>query len=112
MGDWEGTVELAGTVTVPSLSVRIARCRVVRRNDSTVVKVPRSQVVFVDSLLDLPGVYLARIVATLEVNMSSSNAGDSPPFMVKKKKSPLVIFSSSCSRCCGGYRVSNSTGVG
>jgi hypothetical protein len=32
--------------------------------------------------------------------------------MVKKKKSPLVIFSSSCSRCCGGYRVSNSTGVG
>ena len=37
VGDWEGTVELAETVTVPPLSVRIARCRVVRRNSSTVV---------------------------------------------------------------------------
>ena len=43
VGDWEGTVELAGTVTVPPLSARIARCRVVRRDDSMVVKVPRNQ---------------------------------------------------------------------
>ncbi len=32
---WVGTVELAGTVTVPPLSARIARCRVVRRDDLT-----------------------------------------------------------------------------
>jgi hypothetical protein len=35
--DWEGTVELAETVTIPPLSVRIARCRVIRRGDSMVV---------------------------------------------------------------------------
>ena len=34
--DWEGTVELAGAVTVHPLSARIARCRVVRRDDSMV----------------------------------------------------------------------------
>jgi len=34
--DWEGTVELAGAVKVPPLSARIARCRVVRRDDSMV----------------------------------------------------------------------------
>jgi hypothetical protein len=40
--DWEGTVELAGTVTLPPLSGRTARCRVVRCGDSMVVnKVPR-----------------------------------------------------------------------
>ena len=89
--DWEGTVELAETVTVPPLSVRIARCRVVRRDDSTVIKVPRNQEVLVDPE-GLPGVYLARIVATLNENMSSSNAGDLPPFMVNKVKSPLVEF--------------------
>jgi hypothetical protein len=38
--DWVGTVELAGTVTVSPLSVRIARCRVVRRGDSVDVKSP------------------------------------------------------------------------
>jgi hypothetical protein len=36
--DWEGTVELSEAVTVPALSVRIARCRVVRRDDSTLLK--------------------------------------------------------------------------
>jgi len=41
VGDWEGTVELAETVTVPPFSVRIARGRVVRCDGSTVVKVPR-----------------------------------------------------------------------
>jgi len=46
--DWEGTVELAETLTVPPLSVRIARCRVVRRNDSVVVKVPRNKAVLID----------------------------------------------------------------
>ena len=44
---WEGTVELAETVTVPPLSVRICRCRVVRRVGSTDVKIPRKQVVIV-----------------------------------------------------------------
>ena len=40
VGDWEGTVELAETVTLSPLSGRIARCRVVRRGDSMGVKVP------------------------------------------------------------------------
>jgi hypothetical protein len=35
--DWEGTVHLAEAVTVPPMSVRIARCRVIRRDDSAVV---------------------------------------------------------------------------
>ena len=72
--DWESTVGLAETVTVPPLSVRIARCRVVRRDDSTVVKVPRNQLVMVDLFHNLPGIYWARSVATLEV----LNASDLP----------------------------------
>ena len=48
--DWEGTVELAETVTVPPISVRIARCRVVGRDDSAVVKVPRNKTVLLDCL--------------------------------------------------------------
>jgi hypothetical protein len=63
--DWEGTVELAEAVTVPPLSVRIARCRVIRRGDSEVVKVLRNQEVLVDPE-GLRGVYLAWLVATLE----------------------------------------------
>ena len=70
MGEWAGTVELAETVTVPPLSVRIARCRVVvRRNASATFEVPRNQEVLVDPE-GLPGVYMARIVATLESNLS------------------------------------------
>jgi len=38
VGDWDGTVELAETVTVPPFSVRIARRRVVRRDDSAMSK--------------------------------------------------------------------------
>jgi hypothetical protein len=38
--EWEGTVELDETVTVPPLSVRIARCQVVRRGDLAVAKSP------------------------------------------------------------------------
>ena len=52
-------------MTVPPLSLRIARRRVVRRKDSTDFKVPRNQVVMVDPKC-LPGIYMARIVATLE----------------------------------------------
>jgi hypothetical protein len=89
VGDWEVTVELAETVTVTPLSVRIARCRVVRRDDSTIVKVPRNQEIMVDPE-GQPVVYLARIVATLDVDKSSSNVGGSPPFMVNNRKSPLV----------------------
>jgi hypothetical protein len=82
--DWEGTVELAKTVTVPPLSVRIARCRIVRRNVSTVVKVPRNQVVLVDPE-GLPGIIMAREVATLENgNQSSLNVDGLPPFVVTK----------------------------
>jgi hypothetical protein len=46
----------------------------------------------VDTFLDLPGVYMARIVATLENCdiMSSSNARDSESFVVGK--SPLMNF--------------------
>jgi len=73
VGDWEGTVELAETVTVPLFSVRITRCRVVRRNSSTVVNVPRNQEILVDP--GLPRVYLARKVATLETYKSSLKVG-------------------------------------
>ena len=95
MGDWEGTVGLAATVTVPLLSVRIARCRVVRRDDSVVVKAPRYQEVLVVTFYNLPGVYMAQLVATLEsCNMSSSNVSGSPPFVVNSGKSPLVTCNS------------------
>ena len=40
VGSWDGTVELAETVTVTLFSVGIARSRVVRRNDSVVVLKP------------------------------------------------------------------------
>jgi hypothetical protein len=43
-----GTVELAGAVSVPPLSGRIARGRVVRRGDLTEFKAPQNQVVKVD----------------------------------------------------------------
>jgi len=86
VGDWEGTEELAEAVTIPPLSVRIARCRVVRRADSAIVKVPRNQEVLVDPE-GLPGVYLARVVATLDSNVSSMNASGSPPYMVNSKSS-------------------------
>ena len=102
VGDWEGTVELAETVTVPPLSVRIAWCRVVRRNSSTVVKVPRNQEILVDPE-GLPGVYLARIVATLENDKSSLNVGGSPPFMVNTKKSSLVELVVSPSDKCNTF---------
>jgi len=89
--DWEGTAELAEAVTVPPLSVRIARCRVVRRDDSAVVKVPRKEAVFVDPE-GLPGIYMARVVATLEIcSMSSSDASGSEPYVVNEK-SPLVEY--------------------
>jgi hypothetical protein len=102
VGDWEGTVELAETVTVPPLSVRIARCRVVvRRNASATLKVPRNQEVLVNPVSQgLPGIYMARIVATLESNLSSSNAGGSPPLVVEKSPlEPLETVSSPRSKC-------------
>ena len=87
--NWEGTVELAGAVTVPPLSARIARCRVVRRNDLmvNVDKVPRQQVVLIEPE-GLPGIIMARIVATLS-NCDASNASGLGPPVVGK--SPLVI---------------------
>jgi hypothetical protein len=50
-----GTVELAGAVSVPALSGRMARGRVVRRGDLTEFKDPRNQVVMVDPEMWLPG---------------------------------------------------------
>jgi len=43
----------------------------------------------------LPGVYMARVVATLQDNLSSSNVGDSPSYVVNLEKSSLVksVFS-------------------
>ena len=115
--DWGGTVELAEAVTVPSLSVRIARCRVVRRDDKTNVKVPRYQEVLVEPE-GLPGVYMARIVATLEHcgNMSSSNVGGSPPLVVNLRKSPLAVFTFSphekCVAGCDGNSIATHGGNG
>ena len=105
VGDWEGTVELAETVTVPPLSVRIARCRVVvRRNASATFKVPRNQEILVDpGGLEIPGVYMARVVATLENKMSSSNAGGSYPLVVEKSPlEPLEILYSPCNKHVAG----------
>jgi hypothetical protein len=60
-----GTVELAETISVPPLSGRIARGRVVRRGDLMEFKAPSNQVIMVDPVLGLPGIYMARVVATL-----------------------------------------------
>jgi len=85
--DWAGTVELAETVSLPPLSARIARCRVVRRDDPTDVQVPRKQLVMVDPE-GLPGIYMARVVATLDnVKLSSVNTRGLGPLV---GKSPLV----------------------
>jgi len=54
------------------------------------LKPHRNQEVLVDPE-SLPGVYMARVVATLEDKMSSSNANGSDRYMVKEK-SPLVHF--------------------
>jgi hypothetical protein len=84
VGDWEGTVELAETVTVPQLSVRIAQCRVIRRDGPVVDRVPRNEAVLIDPE-GLPGIYIARIVATLDCgNMSSSDASGSDMPVVEK----------------------------
>ena len=73
--DWVGTVELAGTVTVSPLSARIAQCRVVTREDPMEINVPRNQVVMVDPEC-LPGIHVARVVATLEVYDKQSSFTD------------------------------------
>jgi len=73
---------------VPLLAVRIAWCRVVRRDDSAVVKAPWNRVELVDPE-GQPGVYMARIVAMLEnCDMSSSNVRSSELLV---GKSPLVV---------------------
>jgi hypothetical protein len=96
--DWVGTVELAGTVTVPPLSVRIARCRVIRRG-----------MVDTDSGC-LPGVYMARLVATLEVYKSSSDARVSEPLV---GKSPLAVsVSPSCVNIASSDGKNQITGSG
>jgi len=92
---WEGTVELAETVTVPPLSVRIARCRVVRRDGLDGCKVPQKQVVYIDPE-GTPGVYMARIVATLNecsersLRMPAVAVCGEPTTRGQKEKSSLV----------------------
>ena len=93
--DWEGTVELAETVTVPPLSVRIARCCVIRRSDS-MVKVPRDQNVLVEPG-GLPGVYMARVVVKLQSNNNLPQGKSTSGYLsvCGQKKSSLVesVFS-------------------
>jgi hypothetical protein len=114
--DWEGTVELAETVTVPPLSVRIARCRVVRRNDSTVVKVPQD--VLVDHVGGLPGIYLARVVATMEEPLLVKDnelleRRWFSPYVVDTVKSPLMNFPPRVNNAQGsGARVNDAQGSG
>ena len=90
--DWVGTVELAGTVRVPQLSARAARYRVVRRDNSANIgiKVPRNQVVMVDAEC-LPGIYMARILAALEVCDKQSSFTDARGWNPLFGKSPLVV---------------------
>ena len=82
-GDWEGTIELVEAVTVPPLSARITRFRIVRRDDPKIiddVKAPRNQAVFLEPV-GLPGVYMAPVVATLD-NGDASNTRGSDPLVV------------------------------
>ena len=94
---WEGTVELAETVTVPPLSVRIARCRVIRRDGSADVKVPQKQVVIVDPE-GTPGIYMARIIAALNgcSSVRSRNADGGEPYVVAEKSSLVESVSPPC----------------
>lgn len=56
-GQWVGTVELAETVLVPPLSVRIARGRVIKRGDPIEVKTPENLEILVDTVGEsLPGI--------------------------------------------------------
>jgi hypothetical protein len=57
----------------------------VRRKDEAVIKVTRNEVVLVDPE-GLPGIYMARIEATLDT-MSSVNASGLAPSVVKKSPS-------------------------
>ena len=88
--DWVGTVELARTVTVSPLSARIAQCRVVTREDPMEINVPRNQVVMVDPEC-LPGIHVARVVATLEVYDKQSSFTDALGWNPLVGKSPLVV---------------------
>jgi hypothetical protein len=108
--EWVGTVELAETVTVPPLSVRIARCRIIRRDGLASVKVPPDQIVLIDPYL--PGTYMARVVATLQVcnNMSSSDARDLPPFVVKNR--PLELVPPLCENVVGNDDRRSNSGMG
>ena len=97
--DWECTIEFAGTVTPPPLSVRRTRCPVVRRSVSAVVKVTRNEAVLIHPE-GLPGIYMTRVVVTFDVCgvMSSPNASgsDRPVFeifpLVETKESPRDKF--------------------
>jgi hypothetical protein len=98
-------------VTVPPLSVKIARCQVVRRGDLAVAKSP--SVVLMDALHDLPGILVARVVATLNAcsRVSSSNVGGCAPVcgpekspLVEPEISPLFVVDSN------GYSIETGTG--
>jgi hypothetical protein len=59
-------------LSVPPLSGRIARGRVVRRGDSADFKAPPSYEIMVEPVKRcLPGIYLARVVATVRCNVDN-----------------------------------------
>jgi hypothetical protein len=76
------TVELTETVSVPSISGRIAGDRVVRHSGSKETTTPLNKVAMVDPVLQcVPGIYLVQRVATLSYDVSneiSSGACSSP----------------------------------
>ena len=84
-------------MTVPPLAVRIARCRVIRRDDSMIEKVPRNQEVLVDPG-GLPGIYIARVVATLQGNELFKSANGCP-YVVNKKSSLVELVVSPLDKC-------------
>ena len=88
VGNLQCTVELAEVVTLLPLSVRLAQCRVIRLGDSAVVKVPRNEAVLIGPG-GMPGIYIARISATLyvyDIKSSTNASGLDPPVV---GKSPL-----------------------
>jgi len=85
VGDWEVTVELAETVTALTLCVWIPRCRIIRQSYWAVDKVPLNEAVLIQ-LEGLSGIYMALIVATIDVcdvTSSSNPSGLNQPVFGK-----------------------------
>ena len=86
MRSWDGTVELAETVTVILFSVGIARSRVIRRNDSIMIMIYESPSLRVDPHripLHTSRMYVAHIVATLIYPCIRHRMSAASPFVVE-----------------------------